>query len=111
YCLTVPNHIILVKSNGKTLYSMNSREDDFFRDCIIKHITGIPQFTGQGFFDLQNKNFCGIHLYHPAACRDQSANQLNKSYYDKIAKPVKNVKSNEGWPYGKMLKYSYVIIN
>lgn len=88
-----------------------SREDDDWRERIKAQVTGIMQFCpSQGFFDGQNKNFCAIHLWHEAACRTGATNKLNQEYYPRVCQPVRSVKRNEGWPWGKLLDYSYAVI-
>lgn len=79
------------------------REDDDWRERLLA--------SGLNFFDQQHENFCAIHLWHPAACRDQSVNELNKKYFANTCQPVKQVKRNEGWEWGKLIKYSLSIID
>lgn len=89
-----------------------SREDDDWRERLKAQITGNKQFTpGQGFFDGQNRNFCAIHLWHPAAWRGQDTNNLNKVYYPKVCQPVRQIVRNRDWQWGKLIKYSFSIID
>jgi len=78
-------------------------EDDSIRE----------RFLAQGlrFYDGQNKNFCSIHLYHPAECRSNPLNEDNKRYFDKIECPVKQIDRNINFKWGKLLKDSFSIIN
>jgi glycosyltransferase involved in cell wall biosynthesis len=80
-----------------------SREDDSFREHLLAQ--------GLRFFDGQNKNFCAIHLQHPAPCRGQQANELNKKYYAQTCQPVREIVVNKKWQWGKMLEGSFSIIN
>lgn len=79
-----------------------SREDDSQRE----------RFLAQGlkFYDEQNVNFCGIHLYHLAPCREFKQNQLNKDYFNKMECPVRKIERNINWSWGKLLKDSFSII-
>ena len=91
---------------------MNSREDDDYRERLKAQITGQKEFiASDGFFDGQNQNFCAIHLWHPAPCRNDPANDLNKAYYPTVCQPVRSIKRNEGWGWGKLLDYSFSIID
>lgn len=114
YCVSVPNKFLFVLSNGRTMICGNSREDDDWRIRLRSQITGQKDLgTKTGFFDKQNKNFCAIHLYHDAPCRSQDQNMLNKRYFDSLySLPERaSIKRNEGWQWGKLLDYSFSIID
>jgi hypothetical protein len=81
-----------------------SREDDDWRERMLAN--GMP------FFDEYHKKFCGVHLWHPAAWRsDQANNQINKDYFKRVCQPVRDVRRNNNWPWGKMLKGSFSVMN
>lgn len=79
------------------------REDDDFRERLLAQ--------GLKFFDGQNKNFCAIHLWHPAAWRNQQVNEFNKRYFQQSCRPVRQVRRNNNWQWGKLIKGSFSLIN
>lgn len=106
----------VVKLNGyDEIYARKfaySREDDSWRQRLRAQITGKKDLgVNDGFFDGQNNNFCGIHLYHPASWRGQDENNLNKDYFNRSTGPKFTIERNDGWPWGKLLDYSFSIIN
>lgn len=100
YCLTVPNHIILVKSNGKVCYSGQSREDD----DIYYRLASKMKIYQDNF-----NTFAGVHLWHPQAARNQAKNELNKQYFASISPG--NAERNKNQEWGKFVSGSYSIID
>jgi len=91
-----------------------SREDDDWRQRLLAQ--------GLQFFDGQHEKFCAIHLWHPAACRKNASNEINKEYFRNVCgqgiqniigakKQCKNIVRNKKHNWGKLLKYSFSIIN
>ncbi len=60
--------------------------------------------------------FCGMHLWHSAGQRSNEQNQMNKDYYNKMNKDdkgnivIKEKVRNVGHQWGKLLRFSYTII-
>lgn len=79
-----------------------TREDDDWRERLLA--------SGMKFYDGHNQQFCAIHLWHPALWRDASSNELNKKYFQESCCPVKMVARNLGREWGKLLKYSFSIM-
>lgn len=78
------------------------REDDDFRERLLAQ--GLP------FYDGQNQNFCGIHLWHPASWRVGMDVETNKKYFLSTL-PVRVIKRNEGKKWGRMIPGSYSIMS
>lgn len=73
-------------------------------------------------WDGSNKLFCAIHLYHDAPHRKNTQNEFNKKYFKKVhGEGVINneyaqarswfIKANKNWPWGRMLKDGFSVIN
>lgn len=80
-----------------------TREDDDWRERLLA--------SGMSFYDGHNQQFCAIHLWHPAPWRDASANELNKKYFQEVCCPVKAVLRNADREWGKLLDYSFSIMD
>ena len=88
------------------------REEDDWRQRMLAN--GMPLWDGA------NKQFCAIHLWHPAAHRVQASNELNRDLFTKLhgigemnvdqAKIRSVVAANQGWEWGKLLKGSFSVI-
>lgn len=58
------------------------------------------------------KTFNGLHVFHKAAWRSQKSNKLNKEYYKRMGENnPRSIVRNKGWPWGRMIKYSFAIID
>jgi hypothetical protein len=80
-----------------------SREDDDWRERLLA--------LGLKFYDLQNKNFCAIHLHHAASQRNLPQNNWNRKYFQQTCQPVKTIARNHSWDWGKLPQYGYSIID
>lgn len=81
---------------------MYVREDDDWRERMLAN--GMP------FYDGSNQEFCGIHLWHPAAWRNCS-NEWNKNYFKRMCQPVREISRNGGREWGKMLEGSFSVMD
>lgn len=91
----------------------HAREDDDWRERLKAQITGLKNFVPtHGFFDGQNFNFCAIHLWHDNSWTGiEEAGNLNKMYYSSVCQPVKEIVRNKDWQWGKLMEYSFSIID
>ncbi len=81
---------------------MYVREDDDWRERMLAN--GMPFYDGAG------KEFCAIHLWHPAAWRNES-NDWNKDYFNLSCHPVREVERNKDRTWGRMLEGSFSVMD
>lgn len=104
------NKVWLASYPAEVLLSINGYDE--------KYVAGYSREDDDIYYRLSNcvpidnghyETFCGVHLWHPQAARQEAKNVLNRNYYNS-ADPSDTVRNlNHEW--GKFVQGSFSIIN